>query len=513
MEEDEIDITKLKYVLYARKSSDDPQKQLRSIDDQIAECLQLADRLGLHIVGKPLREEKSAKKPGLRPIFSKILSDLRKGLYDGILAWNPDRLARNMKEGGTVIDMVDEGYIKDLKFVTHPFTNTANGKMLLGMAFVLSKQYSDDLSQKVTRGVRNRLTEGKTPIPKHGYINEDGVYRPDGRTFNLICKAWEMRRKGISLEEISQYMNNNGYFRIIKKSGRKVFMDKRILSIVFNDPFYYGVLVQAKQKVDLCQVYGFQPAVSEEVFFEIQQSSRKRQLPIHTKRNTSFYPLRMMVKCSYCDGFMYVAPSTGELKRYLYFRCDNKSCKRKKRSIRSKVVFDYIYTFLKDGLKLTEGDYKKYYSDLTKITEQKRQHILVEIHNREGTLKRVKRDIKDLTYGLLKQNNSRVKQEGEKKILELEVQEAKLEGEIADLKSKLGDPEKEILSLEQFLNLSKNAAVVVRSANPVIKDKICRRIFVNVTVDEIKVLSHQLKEPFETMVKTRQGQSSRGEQT
>jgi hypothetical protein len=46
--------------------------------------------------------------------------------------------------------MVDEGVIKDLRFVTHYFTNDANGKMLLGMAFVLSKHYSDDLSQKVT---------------------------------------------------------------------------------------------------------------------------------------------------------------------------------------------------------------------------------------------------------------------------------------------------------------------------------------------------------------------------
>jgi hypothetical protein len=54
-----------------------------------------------------------------------------------------------MREGGEVIDMIDEDYIKDLKFVTHHFTPDANGKMLLGMAFVLSKQYSDDLSQKI----------------------------------------------------------------------------------------------------------------------------------------------------------------------------------------------------------------------------------------------------------------------------------------------------------------------------------------------------------------------------
>lgn len=52
-----------------------------------------------------------------------------------------------MREGGEIIDMIDEGFFADLKFVAHQFTPDVNGKMLLGVAFVLPKQYSDDLSQ------------------------------------------------------------------------------------------------------------------------------------------------------------------------------------------------------------------------------------------------------------------------------------------------------------------------------------------------------------------------------
>ena len=147
--ENEVDFRNLKYVLYARKSSDDPERQIPSLPDQINECKQLAARLGLTVV-KILEETKSAKSPHQRPIFTQMLKDLKVGVYDAILAWNPDRLARNMLEGGTLIDMVDQEQIKDLKFVTHHFTSDANGKMLLGMAFVLSKQYSDKLSQDVT---------------------------------------------------------------------------------------------------------------------------------------------------------------------------------------------------------------------------------------------------------------------------------------------------------------------------------------------------------------------------
>src|SRR3990167_10243766 len=167
--DEELDFTKLKYVLYTRKSTDDPERQIRSVEDQIIECKQFANRLGIKII-KTVIEKKSAKKPNLRPLFRQMLKDIKEGLYDGILSWNPDRLARNMKEGGEIIDMIDEDIIKDLKFVTHHFTKDANGKMLLGMAFVLSKQYSDDLSQKVSRGVRRNFAEGKSSgTPKHGY--------------------------------------------------------------------------------------------------------------------------------------------------------------------------------------------------------------------------------------------------------------------------------------------------------------------------------------------------------
>ncbi len=49
MDEQELDFTKLKYVLYARKSTDDPQRQVRSIGDQIFECKQLAASLGITV--------------------------------------------------------------------------------------------------------------------------------------------------------------------------------------------------------------------------------------------------------------------------------------------------------------------------------------------------------------------------------------------------------------------------------------------------------------------------------
>ena len=93
------DLPQLKYVIYARKSTDDPQRQVRSTKDQIDECWLLANRMHLKVVDT-ITEKKSAKKPGKRPLFRKMLDDIQKGIIDGIIAWHPDRLSRNMKEGG-----------------------------------------------------------------------------------------------------------------------------------------------------------------------------------------------------------------------------------------------------------------------------------------------------------------------------------------------------------------------------------------------------------------------------
>src|SRR5581483_152704 len=101
--ENEPDYSKLKYVLYARKSQTDETAQVRSIPDQILDCKKVQAYFGLNVV-KILTEAKSAKTPRIRPVFKQVIDGIKKGMYDGILAWNPDRLARNMLEAGEIID-------------------------------------------------------------------------------------------------------------------------------------------------------------------------------------------------------------------------------------------------------------------------------------------------------------------------------------------------------------------------------------------------------------------------
>ena len=107
----------LRYVLYARKSTTDEGSQVRSLGDQVKHCNILARAKGLNVVAT-FKESGSAKKPNNRPIFSQILEDIEKNKYDAILSFAPDRLSRNMLEGGLLINLLDDGKLKDLQFPT-----------------------------------------------------------------------------------------------------------------------------------------------------------------------------------------------------------------------------------------------------------------------------------------------------------------------------------------------------------------------------------------------------------
>ncbi len=87
-----------KYFIYCRKSSEDEERQILSIEAQLAELREFAKQNNLFVV-KEYYESKTAKEPG-REVFNFMMSEIEKGNASGILAWNPDRLARNSIDGG-----------------------------------------------------------------------------------------------------------------------------------------------------------------------------------------------------------------------------------------------------------------------------------------------------------------------------------------------------------------------------------------------------------------------------
>ena len=122
-----------KYIAYCRKSRDEADKQVLSIEAQIAELKEFAKREHLD-VAEFIEEAKTAKMPG-REKFAEVIKKIEKGYANGILAWHPDRLARNSMDGGKIVYLLDTGKLVDLKFPTFWFDNTPQGKFMLSIPF------------------------------------------------------------------------------------------------------------------------------------------------------------------------------------------------------------------------------------------------------------------------------------------------------------------------------------------------------------------------------------------
>jgi site-specific DNA recombinase len=101
-------------------------------------------------------EKQTAKIPG-RPVFNEMVARMEAGEASGILAWHPDRLARNSVDGGKIIYLVDTGVILEMKFPTFWFDPTPQEKFMLSITFSQSKYYVDNLSENTNEVIATKL--------------------------------------------------------------------------------------------------------------------------------------------------------------------------------------------------------------------------------------------------------------------------------------------------------------------------------------------------------------------
>src|SRR5579872_2363896 len=161
----------IKYCLYARKSTEQEEKQILSIDSQVKEMLEIAQREGLNIV-EMKQESHSAKASGQRPIFNELVSDLRSGKFNAILTWAPDRLSRNAGDLGSLVDLMDQKLLAEIRTYGQKFTNSPNEKFLLMILCSQAKLENDNRSVNVKRGLRAKCEMGYRPgMTPLGYIN------------------------------------------------------------------------------------------------------------------------------------------------------------------------------------------------------------------------------------------------------------------------------------------------------------------------------------------------------
>ncbi len=294
---------KLKYFIYCRKSSTDEGRQATSIPDQLKAVEEIAQREKLTIV-HTYKESASAHEVG-RPVFNEMMDRIGNGEANAILVWHQNRLARNPRDGATLIYYMDQGFIKVIKTVTSTYNNCADNKSYLGHEFVDSKKYSDNLSEIVKRGLFSKVNYKRVwpGVAKPGYLNVsdkimgENKIEIDPDRFPLLQKIFEMVRIGThSPLQALAYLNNQlGYqTRRTRKYGDKP-MSKATFYRVLSDPFYYGLIEHTQGTV----MGTHTPMMTQAQFEEIQTRLGKVGKPHQAKLD---FPYKAVLRCGECAG-------------------------------------------------------------------------------------------------------------------------------------------------------------------------------------------------------------------
>jgi site-specific DNA recombinase len=314
---------RVKYCLYARKSTESEERQVLSIDSQINEMLQLAEREGLEVVAMK-RESHSAKETGQRPIFNEIVEEIKARKYNGIITWAPDRISRNAGDLGRIVDLMDAGYLQDIRTFSQSFRNNPNEKFLLTILGGQAKLENDNRGINVKRGLRTRVEMGLWPTtPPTGYLTQKDMEKKcqvivDPERGAIVKKIFEkMAYEKWSGRKIHHWLKFDLNFKTV---GNKNLALSNIFRTLQN-PFYYGVFEYPKKSGNW-YTGKHEPLVAKELFDLVQVQLKRDNI---TRQSHEFAFTKLMV-CGACGSCVsaeekYKPRKDGTTARYVYYGC------------------------------------------------------------------------------------------------------------------------------------------------------------------------------------------------
>lgn len=356
----EIDTSKIKYVAYARKSTDDSDKQINSIPDQLKEI----DRIGRGLVrADTLTDERSAKVLG-RPGFEQMKNLIESGKAQGIICWKINRLARNPVDGGWIIWKLQQGAIRHLKTDDGDYY-PGSDMLLLYLHFGMANQFSLNLSKDVTRGMLSKAESGRRPgSAPLGYLNsnngnkgEEFIYIDPVRG-PIIQKMMECMLAGThNAPQILEIATEEWGLRTrpTKDHPRGCKLTKSAWYKILQNPFFYGKFQypighkDAEGKRQKIWVDGTHDALITYEQFRKIQKILKQHAPKRTNQTFAYIGL---MRCGGCGARITAerknkTQKNGNKHQYVYYRCTgqvDRDCQQK--SVREDRLEEAMQEFL-----------------------------------------------------------------------------------------------------------------------------------------------------------------------
>lgn len=301
-------------VIYARVSSKEQEKEGYSISAQLKLLREYAAVQGF-AVAKEFMDVETAKQTG-RTAFGEMVAFLKANpAAFSILVEKTDRLYRNLKDWVTIDELDVEVHLVKEGVVLSD-NSLSSEKFMHGIRVLMAKNYIDNLSEEVRKGMLEKAEQGVWPTRAPlGYLNVTGsdgrkVIVRDSEVAPIITKLFEWYATGqYALKDVAKKARTAGL--VYKKSGSPVptsSVHTILRNQLYTGSFEWGdKLYQGKHE----------PLVSVELWEQVQDVMDGRNASKYRRVKHNFAFSRL-ITCGHCGCAL-----VGEIKkkRYIYYHC------------------------------------------------------------------------------------------------------------------------------------------------------------------------------------------------
>lgn len=309
--------------IYVRVSTEEQAKKGYSIEDQLAKC---REKIGKDEEVVEYIDDGHSGEFLERPALTKLREDVRNGLIDTVICYDPDRWSRKLVHQLLITEEIEKN--AEIIFVNHEYAKTPEGILFYQLRGAISEFEKAKINERMSGGRKRKALNGKVvkdaKVYGYKYNKEEGtleIYEPEAKIVRLIFDLFtnpQGRVQGIN--GIAKYLTAQG---VPTKKNAKVWHRQVVRQILMNETYtgvYYhnkwdteGILAnkykkegeeKVKQKLRPREewIAVEVPAIIDRKTFELAQRLLKESRRRWAGKPKRKYLLSGLLRCGHCGN-------------------------------------------------------------------------------------------------------------------------------------------------------------------------------------------------------------------
>jgi site-specific DNA recombinase len=288
----------MKIAAYLRVSTHEQAEEGYSIAAQKNRLEAYALSQGWDIIRWYIDEGQSAKDLN-RTDLTRMLKDIKLGIFECVLVYRLDRLTRSVMDLYKLLNTFDQHNVK-FKSATEVYdTTTAIGRLFITLVSALAQWERENLGERVSMGMQQKAREGLWTVSNApmGYAANDGILTINPTESAIVKEIYSLYLSGLGMWKIATELNQR---RIYPRSGKPWVTPS--ISYILKNPVYMGT-TRYNYRVNTDQYFetkGGSPQIVTDDEFNLVQKMMKQRNAAHPRQATSKYIFSKVLKCARC---------------------------------------------------------------------------------------------------------------------------------------------------------------------------------------------------------------------